>query len=51
MPFYTCQCQDCGRVFSVGLNSEKDLDKTQCPSCGSKKLVIVSPELLRTGGG
>jgi putative FmdB family regulatory protein len=51
MPFYTCQCQDCGRLFSVGLNKEKDLEKTRCPSCGSNRIYVVPPEFVRSDGG
>ena len=46
MTYQTCKCATCSRQYVVWLREEKDLDEAECPSCGEKTLIKVSPGFL-----
>jgi DNA-directed RNA polymerase subunit RPC12/RpoP len=49
MGYYTCICSECGRVFTVSLNSDIEMGLVKCTGCGSRELRLVPLEVFSGG--
>ena len=38
-----CSCEKCGNHYATIINTDEELQKEACPSCGEKKLKLVGP--------
>ncbi len=43
MSYNKCVCQHCNSVFATMIETEEEIGKESCPSCGRKELTITEP--------
>jgi len=59
MSYNRCICQKCGSNYATMINSDAELQKEKCPSCGERKLKIsgklshseLASQFSGSGGG
>ncbi|UCG77207.1 MAG: hypothetical protein JSV21_06320 [Nitrospirota bacterium] len=51
MKYNRCVCLNCSQTTAMFVSRQEELDNVDCPSCGTKRLVILQPNAAAFGGG